>query len=209
MRYLMTQSLLASWEYQWSNFEKYNERAEEFQEKAWNDFLSTLRRKPIPTSGAMQNGIDFENLVTDIILGHGDPTHRWYNAAYEVARDVQGGQLQLVATKEVTVAGLCFLLYGRLDCLKAGIISDIKFSSKYDVGKFFGSPQHPMYMELVPEAHEFTYIISNGSRVWHETYQREECGSIFDTIQEFIEYLKMVGLLPLYKELWQIKNKTN
>lgn len=205
MRFLMTQSLLASWQYQWSDFEKYGERAEEYREKAWNEFLSTLRREPIPTNEAMQKGIDFENLVTDITLGRGDPTHKWYEAASDVARDVQGGQLQLVATKEVKVAGLRFLLYGRLDCLKAGVIDDIKFSSKYDVGKFFGSPQHPMYMELVPEAREFTYIVSNGNKVWRETYRREECRSILDIIQEFIDYLTTAGLLPLYKEFWQAK----
>lgn len=97
------------------------------------------------------------------------------------------------------------MLYGRLDCLKAGVISDIKFSGNYEAGKFFKSPQHPMYMELVPEAKAFTYIVSNGSRVWRETYRREECCSVLDIIEEFVEYLRETKLLPIYKSFWKAK----
>ncbi len=203
---MITQSLLASWQYQWSNFEKYGERAEEFQEKAENDFLSVLLRGTMPTNEAMQKGIDFEKLVMDICFDKGNTENNWYKAAKEIAGEVKGGQFQLVATKKVNVAGIDFLLYGRLDCLKAGVISDIKFSGSYTVGKFFGSPQHPMYMELVPEAEIFTYIVSNGNKVWRETYRREECRSVLDIIQEFINYLKEMKLLSLYKSFWKAKD---
>ncbi|HQB07843.1 MAG TPA: hypothetical protein PK712_08280, partial [Rectinema sp.] len=84
------------------------------------DFLSTLRREPIPTTEAMQKGIDFEDLVTDIMLGRGDASDKWYEAAYEVASIVKGGQLQYRAAKEIEVRGRKILLYGRLDALKAG-----------------------------------------------------------------------------------------
>jgi len=205
MRFLITQSLLASWQYQWKSFEKYGEKAEEFQEKAKKDFLLTLRREPIPTNEAIKKGIDFEKLVTDICFDRGDIENSWYEAAKEVACDVKGGQFQLVATKNINVEGLDFLLYGRLDCLKAGVISDIKFSGSYAVGKFFDSPQHPMYMELVPEAEVFTYIVSNGNRVWKETYRRDECRSVLDIIQEFVDYLRETGLFSLYKSFWKAK----
>lgn len=205
MRFLMTQSLLASWQYQWSNFEKYGEKAEEFQEKAERDFLSVLRRKPTPINEAIQKGIDFERLVTDICFGGGDTENKYYEAAKEVAADIRGGQFQVVATKDVSLAGIDFLLYGRLDCLKAGVISDIKFSGNYEVGKFFKSPQHPMYMELVSEAKEFIYIVSNGSRVWRETYRREECRPVLDIIQEFVSYLRETELLSTYKYFWKAK----
>lgn len=208
MRFLMTQSLLTSWQYQWNDFEKYGEKAAEFQEKAENDFLSTLRREPVPTNEAMQKGINFEKLVMDICFDRGDSENIWYEAAKEIASDVRGGQFQVAATKDVSVAGIDFLLYGRLDCLKAGVISDIKFSGSYTVGKFLGSPQHPMYMELVPEAGEFTYIVSNGKRVWRETYRREECRSVLDIIQEFAEYLRERKLMSLYKSFWKAKEKS-
>ena len=207
MRFLMTQSLLALWKYQWSDFERYGERAEEFQEKAENDFLSALRREPIPTNEAMRKGIDFERLVTDICFDKGDSSNDWYEAAREVAGDVKGGRFQLAAAKEVSVLGIDFLLYGKLDCLKAGVISDIKFSGSYSAGKFFDSPQHPMYMELVPEAREFTYIVSNGSKVWRETYRRDECCPVLSIIGEFVDYLRETGLISLYKSFWKAKEK--
>ena len=85
------------------------------------------------------------------------------------------------------------------------MISDIKFSGSYSVGKFFDSPQHPMYMELVPEAREFTYIVSNGNRVWRETYRRDECRSVLDIIGEFVYYLRETKLLSIYESFWRAK----
>lgn len=95
------------------------------------------------------------------------------------------------------------LLYGRLDCLKAGEIIDIKFTKSYDVGKYFSSTQHPTYFELIPEARQFTYLASNGSAVWPETYRREDTPSIFPVISDFLDWLRAVDLLEVYKEKWK------
>ena len=54
------------------------------------EFMLTLRREPTPTTEAMQNGIDFEDLVTSIINGRGDPNNQWYAAAEKVARRCAG-----------------------------------------------------------------------------------------------------------------------
>ena len=206
MRFLMTQSLLSSWKYQFNDFSKYDDREEEFEENAHKSFLQTLRREPIETSEAMQNGIDFENLVVDICKGTpGLQSHDWYNAASEVAEIVKGSQFQYAAKKEVTIGGIDFLLYGKLDSLKAGIVNDIKFTRNYAVGKFFDSPQHPMYMECVPEATAFNYVVSNGKRIWQETYRRDECRPIREIIEEFIGYLKTSGLYEIYTANWKAR----
>jgi len=207
MQYLITQSLLSSWLRLWTDFEKYifdnsEKTAADYQADAYEDFLRVLRREPTETTEAMQKGIDFENLVTDICNGIDCSAHKWYAAAAEVAEEVKGGQFQLAASAPLRVAGMDFLLYGRLDVLKAGRVIDIKYTSRYEVGKFFDSPQHPMYIEIVPEAYEFLYLISNGTRVWREEYRREECRPIADFISEFVAYLDTTGLLPLYKEKW-------
>ena len=39
----------------------------------------------------------------------------------------------------VEVGGVSLLLYGRLDCLKAGEIIDIKFTKSYDAGKIISA----------------------------------------------------------------------
>lgn len=198
-RYLMTHSLLSSWLYAM----KENPYEDATSEKdSYAEFLSALRREPSVPNEAMQKGIDFENLVTDITHGCGDPSHRWYGAAAKVAGIVSGGLLQYKARKEIVVNGFTLVLYGRLDVLKAGIIYDIKFSSGYDAGKHIGSTQHPTYFELIPEAKKFVYLVSNGSDVWPETYYREDAPSIYPVISDFLDWLEMQGLMELYKEKW-------
>lgn len=138
--YLMTHSLLSSWLYAMKE-NPYEDASTERDPYA--EFLQVLRREPTPTTEAMQKGIDFEDLVTDIVNGAGDTQNRWYDAAQKVAGYVRGGILQYKARRIITVRDTELVLYGRLDCLKAGDIKDIKFSSSYDRGKYFSSTQHP------------------------------------------------------------------
>jgi hypothetical protein len=201
----MTQSLLSSWNYLWADFDKYEDKADEYRQKAYDDFLAVLNREPRPTSDAMQKGIDFEAMVMDICADKLSVGHKWFEAAAEIAKDVKGGQFQAVAQKTVNVNGTDLLLYGRIDCLKAGTIIDIKYTGKYSVGKFYNSPQHPMYMELIPESNSFVYMVSNGRSVWRETYLRDEYRPITITIQEFFDYLKTVGLYETYLNKWVSK----
>ena len=88
-----------------------------------------------------------------------------------IATKINAYNVYLDGKKLVEVNGMEFVLYGRLDTLKAGTIYDIKFSGSYDKGKYVDSTQHPTYMELIPEADQFTYVVSNGQNVWTETYR--------------------------------------
>ena len=210
-RYLMTHSLLSSWLYaiREDPFEDATTERDHYAE-----FLDVLNRVPTPATEAMQNGIDFEHLVLNIAdciqtiktsdVSNPIPVtaHRWYDAASSVAGIVRGGQFQYKAKKTVTVGGIDFLLYGRLDVLKAGTIYDIKFSKSYDRGKYFSSTQHPLYLELLPEAIQFMYLVSNGTDVWTETYFREDTKSIFPVIADFTDWIKAQGLFPIYSEKW-------
>lgn len=202
MRYLMTHSLLSSWLYAM----KGNPYEDATTEKdSFAEFMATLRREPTPTNEVMQKGIDFEDLVTDIVNGkQTDPElDKWYDAAYEIAEIARGGILQFKAKKEIVVSGITFLLYGRLDILKAGVVYDIKFSSSYEKGKYVTSTQHPTYLELVPQAREFTYLVSNGSTVWRETYRRDEISDIREIIADFVAWLSANDLMDTYKEHWE------
>lgn len=198
-RYLLTHSLLSSWLYAMRD-NPYEDATTD--RDSYAEFLLVLRREPTPTTDAMLKGIEFENLVTDIAHGGGDPRHKWYGAASKIADIVRGGLFQYRAKKEITVNGMRILLYGRLDVLKAGEVIDIKFSGSYDRGKFTSSTQHPVYLEIVPEAELFTYWISNGSEVWHETYRRDETADIHDIIRDFLNWLEDNGLMDEYKRHW-------
>ena len=109
------------------------------------------------------------------------------------------------ASRTIHIEGMTFLLYGRLDALHSGEIFDIKYSGSYDRGKYLGSTQHPTYLELVPEANGFTYVVSNGTDVWTERYRRDETPSILPTIANFVDWLQTMDLLEVYKSHWLAK----
>lgn len=219
-RYLMTHSLLSSWLYAMKD-SPYEDATTE--RDPYDEFMKTLRREPIETTKVMQNGIDFENLVTKIVCGQAsqirstetqDGQQRlldakpltedpWYDAANQIAGIIKGAQLQYRAQTVLHLADMTLLLYGRLDALKAGVVYDIKFSTKYERGKYFHSTQHPMYMELIPEVSEFTYLVSNGSLVWCETYQRDETRSIIPMIYDFFDWLRAYDLMSVYQRYWR------
>ena len=198
-RFLITQSLLSSWEYMYKADDGWAEQSR-------NDFMRALNRISTPPNDAMQNGIDFEDMVTAHCEGQEqDVNHKWYDCASHIGEILKGGQLQVAEKKEIRIKDIDFLLYGRLDALKGGVVYDIKFSRTYSPGKYLDSPQHPMYMELVPEAKKFVYLISDGSDVFTESYDREDTPCISDTVGHFIDYLNMAGLMDTYKEKWRSK----
>ena len=59
-----------------------------------------------------------------------------------------------------------------------------------------------MYLQLVPEALDFTYLVSNGTDVWTECYRREEPAPIMYTVNNFLSWLHTMGLMQLYQEKW-------
>ena len=89
--YLITHSLLSSWLHLIRE-NPYEDLTTEGDPLA--EFMLVLKREPTPRTEAMQNGIDFENLVTAIVNGHDDPNNPWSWAAGQIAAIVNGGQLQ-------------------------------------------------------------------------------------------------------------------
>lgn len=196
-RYLMTHSLLSSWLYAMKSSPYESER------DPYEEFLKVLRREPTGTTDAMRNGLEFEDMVTKIANGECvDEEHKWYAAACKAAGYVRGGVDQYKAKCEMQVGGLCILLYGRIDFLRAGTVIDTKFSKSYERGKYFDSTQHPVYLRLLPDVEEFMYLISNGTDVWTEVYRRDETQSIEPIIEDFFGFLMSNGLIDTYKEHW-------
>lgn len=194
---LITQSLLGAWLYQYQAFD---------QESAHKDFLRVLRREKSKLTQAILDGIQFENMVTACCEGSPPPEgHKWGQAVRAIADRVQGAQFQVVAQRVAVVREIPFLLYGRLDALKAGVIYDIKFSRSYQVGKYLDSPQHPMYFSLVPEARRFEYLVFTGSDVCVEKYDREDAPDIRSTIRDFMKYLEASKLDKLYCQKWEAR----
>lgn len=191
----MTQSLLSAWKWQYKAFDP---------EAAHLDFMRVLRREKGRPNQAMLDGIRFENMVTAYCHGEEPPAeHEWLDGIHGVGNLVKGCQFQVPAYRDMTVDGIPFLLYGRLDGLRAGTIFDLKFSRGYSVGKYVDSPQHPMYFACVPEAKRFDYVVYTGRDVCVETYFPGEVVPIEAIIRDFVRYLESAGLDRLYCEKWE------
>ena len=196
-RYLMTQSLLSSWQYLYESYDK---------EKAENEFMKVLRREPTEQNEAMKNGIAFEQYVMAYCYGKTiSSKNKWKQGIERVGEVVRGSQFQVPVYHDVRIDGVNFLLYGRLDALKAGVIRDIKFSKSYQAGKYINSPQHPMYLECEPCARVFEYVVCNGTDMFVERYRKEDTSPIKDMIHMFLNDMKKLGHLDLYFEGWETR----
>ena len=196
--YKLTHSLLEAWR---------RATDPDAGEDEFLSFLDAIERKPKPKSKAMQDGIAFESEVNRWALsGHtGIEDERERKAVIQFGNRLQGAQLQVRAEKAVEIDRMPFLLVGVADALKAGIISDIKRPVKYEYGKYFASTQHPMYLELFPEAVRFDYLIFDGAYCYREQYRRGDCQPIHDTIRAFVRYMKDADLMESYKNFWEVK----
>ena len=220
MRYLMTQSLLSSWQWLSKARDAYpfdEDKADAAEAKAEADFLRALRRERGEPSPAMLAGRGFEALCYDIADGRfrpgrnvesGEPMFPpTYPGALQVARIINGGVWQVKLSKQISVGGRDFLLYGILDAVKAGTIYDIKYKTR-SLGSvelpalYADSPQHPMYFALCPEATRFEYLVSDGQLMYAEAYERGDVAPIEATIGDFMEYLNRACLTGVYERHW-------
>ena len=225
-RYKITKSLIESWYYVHDCWEGQ-------EESAMESFLHSLRCEPEELTEEqqknIQNGFDFEKLVTDIATGRFVPEFhpqditepntgevmegakypKWYRAASEFGGLLRGAQFQVRIRKPITVGGMDFEIHGVLDALKEGVIYDIKFKNKsfgsLDLaGTYLNSAQHPFYFYLVPEARRFLYLVSDGSDIYIEQYLPEESRPAGQIIWEFMQFLTASNLMDEYKAHWQI-----
>lgn len=203
-RYLITQSLISSWAYMFDCYDG-------GEEDAQAEFMRVLQREPGEQTQAMRNGIEFENEVYAASADWKRKPHEcWEDGIQAVSKVIYGAPVQVRLSRPITVNGVEFLVYGILDALKAGVIYDVKFSSKplsgFDAyGKYLNSPQHPFYFYLAPEAYEFRYLLSDGIDLYQEVYRRSEVLDAAAIIGEFLDSISCMGLLDLYKEKWVAK----
>lgn len=194
--YLITQTLLSSWLYSLAS------------EEGTDEFIKKLNRENVPQSKAALDGIRFENVLNSVLQGEKLPEdHEWYEPITELAASewIKGGQSQVKLSRSITVNGVNILLFGVLDFLKEGVITDTKYSKSYKYGKYLGSPQHSLYFALVPEARRFDYKVCDGKNIYTESYYPEETLPIERLIAQFISYLHTYGYWDTFAEKWRAK----
>lgn len=198
---LVTPSLLNSWLYIWLSRANVKESANDAicledkqdlaMQKAYDEFLSTLRREQTPPNGNMLRGIQYEDDC--------------YKGLTDASPIIKGGAFQIVGKKDVVVDNVPFLMYGRLDVLKNGIIYDIKRVTRYATQKYLHSAQHGFYMDLFPNASQFTYLAFDGNKLHQETYYRGQYKPTEAILSDFIQWLRENNLWDVYASLWASK----
>ena len=170
------------------------------------DFLSTLNKESQAPTKAMTDGIVFENMVQSYCEGFPpEPTHKWAKGVTEVGEIVKGGAYQVSASRELEIDGKTYVVYGKIDFLKSGVIYDTKFSTTYHLNKYLDSPQHSFYLYMIPEAREFQYLICDGNYVYKERYEPWQCENVEKQIREFLTFINKHGLKDIYEDKWQSK----
>ena len=191
----VTKSLLDSWLYSYK------------KEDGYEDFLRTLNREKTPPTQAMLDGTAYENMLNNVL--NGEPIYmdnQYYDVLIEMAYELQGSQQQVVLFKDVDINGQPTLLHGVLDYLIAGHIYDCKFSKTYHLNKYLWeyTTQTGMYLALVPEAFDFTYIITDGKYVYRERYPRDIVPPVEYQINQFYKFLKSHDLWSVFVEKWSV-----
>lgn len=210
-RYRVTATLLNSWQriFDAKDDVKESEKDEMSledkivleMEKRKEEFINLLNRVPVPDNIYMQKGREFE----DVVCAGNDP---------EFSPIVTGGAFQVTLTKDVDIDNVPIRLYGVLDVLKAGRIMDIKRVTRYQTHKYKHSHQHPMYLFLMPQALDFTYLICDDnvesgdelkrkSAYHYENYIRENCEDILQVVSQFLSWLKANDLFEIFTDKWK------
>ena len=191
----LTKSLLDSWLYSYK------------VEDGYDKFLLTLNREKIPVTEAMLDGVRYENCLNSVLLGEQIPDdHEWKFPITEMAKELWGAQQQVNLYRDTKVGDQPILLHGVLDYLREGHIWDCKFSKRYHLNKYYWeyTTQTAMYLALVPEARDFTYIVSDGKYVYREKYPREIVPPIEPTIQNFLNFCEKQKLIDKLIEKWSV-----
>lgn len=182
-RFLITASLLDAWKYYMAT-----------ENSSLDNFLNVLKRIPSIPTQHQQMGFEFE---------------KWAEQNFSLT---QNGKYQVKVYKDFQSSlGTNFLIYGILDCVKAGEIFDYKLTKNYNVGKFYNRPQTSIYLELVPQAKKMVYVIGTKCQnqseydIYLEEYLREDVAPLSQILEEFEKWLKETGLWGLYTENWRSK----
>lgn len=230
MKYLITSSLLDS--YDWLK-----SCPKTWQDRAQDEFIAMIRREPRPTSEACQRGIDFENLVCEKCNNMNDEEFKDYAFSYydhkgikgydrdiavyttlNVAKVIRGGQQQVPVMKDVVLNGEEYHLFGYADIIFPNKIIDIKTTSNYKEGyHYVKRSQHYLY-SMCTGINTFEYLVADYKdskvprdlhRIEFEMNQEENLWVLERRIGNLIHFLKNSGLFGDYCNIFTAKHDDN
>ena len=194
---LITPSLLNAWNY-------YFDAPEDYDESSKQSFLDALNKIKYPQTDVQLEGVKFEEHVR-CIREFTDEDERYRSAVLEAREVVKNGVWGMSCSKQITIDGNEYLLYGRPDVVRGPTCFDIKWTGTYSYGKYINNTQHPLYMYCLDALWDFQYVVYDGLRIHVETYQRGDCQDIIATVSDFISWLKWNNLYETYQEKWRAR----
>lgn len=230
MKYLITSSLLDS-------FDWLKSCPKTWQERAQDEFIAMIRREPRPTSEACQRGIDFEDLVCKNCNNMNDEEFKDYAYNYydqkgikgydrdigahttlSVAKVIRGGQQQVPIMKDVMLNGEEYHLFGYADIILPNKIIDIKTTSNYKEGyHYVKRSQHYLY-SMCTGINTFEYLVADYKdskvprdlhRIEFEMHQEENLWVLEQRVGNLINFLKNSGLFGDYCNIFTAQHDDN
>lgn len=209
MKYLITVSLLNSFSFFMSEYgdredfirmlnkefhsNEYIERGIKFED----DILEYNKSGILPEFNQeiklTETRLNNHNLMCDCIREFGD--------------EVKGGFWQKSFSKTIKIGDDNFVIYGRADVVKEDTIYDIKYTKKYDLGKYKDSMQHRIELAC-SDFPTFKYIVSDLKDTYVEEYQKsdDDLDIVREKIIALIRYLEAdKEAMELFKAKWKSK----
>lgn len=171
---------------------------------AREDFLRMLAREPISDNLVSEAILKGRALETNVFTYCDNPYTGAPGYIEEIGQRCMGGMRQVVVQSELDGK---YLLYGRVDQMRANIIRDIKYCAFYDTGKYIRSAQHRIYL-YCSGMPRFDYEVTNERDVWVETYYNHDAmgDEIRGLVWDFTQYLKGdPQALELFNTHWRAK----
>lgn len=192
---------------------KEDQSEEDVDAVQFNDLIDKINRVPYITTEPQQKGIDFENVINDMI-----DQKEVVHAFNQVVVDRIYNELKECTTKqermftEVSTSKGLVELYGVLDYTFGGYQVDLKTTKKYDFLKYKNNTQHKIYPLIAKNngvpVNEFHYLVTDFKDVFVETYTFNSVleSEAIANICDFIDFLEINRHLITDKKIFGGEN---
>lgn len=179
----------------------------------WSEFQACLDLAPIPSTPAMQAGIDFENAVrewqrvarcsplTNSVVGFPTP-------ATDCARIVGDALYQQRVWREIIIDGQPYIVSGIIDWLGRDKVIDLKYTGWYQGGMDFILNKNIGHLAYTycTDIDDFMYLISDGKKVYQEHYhvndRARNAGALIEKVTPMLECIHRV---PSFRDSYLTK----
>lgn len=183
-----------------------------WKEKAFKDLTNMLSRiwiEPEKENIAAKRGIEFEKQIQSICEAGTVETVECSKEFRAVLRECDGGQFQKKVKRYISIDGVEYCLYGKVDVWFPDILKDLKTTGRFKGREsFLGSMQHILYC-YVERKTKFRYVVSefdeDDGPISRNHMVDYEAPSLEDLERIIIEEIqKIMQFLKGDEELWKM-----